>query len=79
MRYEIRVNLNDETRDPEDSLVDVVNCTAFPEGMHYDSADIDASGVVTMSGSVVQPVKLAQTIGSIRLINWGRVTIERTV
>lgn len=79
MRYEIRVTLNDETRSPEDSLIDVVNCAAFPEGMLYDSADIDADGTVTLEGNVIQPVKLAQIMGSIRMLNWGKVKIERTV
>lgn len=71
MRYEIRVNLNDEDRDPESTLTDVVACTRG----EYDSADIDSGGVVTLEGSVRQPVNLAQIMGSIRLLNWGKVKI----
>jgi hypothetical protein len=75
MRYEIRVNLNDETRDPEDTLTDVVACA----GEDYDSADIDSEGIVSLEGVVNHPVKLAQIMGSIRLLNWGKVKIERTL
>ena len=74
MRYEIRVNLNDENLTNEDALTAVVGC-AWP---YYDSADIDSGGVVTLEGSVIQPSLLNRIMGAIRMLNWGRVTIERT-